>query len=52
MKLLVISVTEPTPQNRVSDAITHVTLNTISGVCSTLLTMYVLISANYPKHLV
>ena len=29
VKLLVISVTYNTPQNRVSDTITHVTLNTI-----------------------
>ena len=31
-KLLVISVAEDMPQYRVSDAITHVTLNTINGV--------------------
>ena len=32
MKLLVISVTEHIPQNRVIGPITHVTLNTINGV--------------------
>jgi hypothetical protein len=32
MKLLIISVTYNMPQNRVSDTITHVTLNDINGV--------------------
>ena len=32
MKLLIISVTWDTPQNRVSDTITHVALNTINGI--------------------
>ena len=31
-KLLIIDVTLHTPQNRVSDNITHVTLNTIIGI--------------------
>ena len=33
MKLLAISVTYYMPQNRVSDIITHVTLDTINGAC-------------------
>jgi hypothetical protein len=37
LKLLVISVTYHTPQNRVSDAIAHVTRITISGVVLSLL---------------
>ena len=32
VKLLIINVTSHTPQNRVSDTIMHVTLNTIHGV--------------------
>ena len=32
MKLLIISVTYDTPQNRVCDTIMHVILNTINGV--------------------
>ena len=32
VKLLVISVTYDIPQHRVSNTITHVTLNTINGV--------------------
>ena len=32
LELLNISVTKRTPQNRVSDTTTHVTLNTIKGV--------------------
>ena len=32
LKLLIISVTWHTPQNKVSDTITHVTLNTIKDV--------------------
>ena len=31
MKLLIINVTQNMPQNRVSDTITHVTLNTMNG---------------------
>jgi hypothetical protein len=34
IKLLVIIVTKHTPQNRVSDTMTHVTLKTINGVIS------------------
>ena len=32
MKLLISNVTSHTPQNRASDTITHVMLNTINGV--------------------
>ena len=32
VKLLIISVTEHTPQNRVSDIVPHVTLDTINDV--------------------
>ena len=32
MNLLIIGVTLHTPQNKVSDTSTHVTLNTINGV--------------------
>jgi hypothetical protein len=32
IKLLMISITKHTPQNRVSDNITHVTLNIINSV--------------------
>ena len=35
MKFLFISATQHTPQNRVSDTIMHVTLNTINGVIVT-----------------
>ena len=34
IKLLIVSVTSHTPQSRVSDTITHVTLNTINIVVS------------------
>jgi hypothetical protein len=34
MKLLNLSVTQHTPQNRISDTIMYVTLNTINGVRS------------------
>ena len=32
VKLLIINITKPTPQNRVSNTIMHVTLNTINVV--------------------
>ena len=32
VKSLIINITQDTPQNRISDTIMHVTLNTIYGV--------------------
>ena len=51
MMLLIINVTYHTPQSRVSDTITHVTLNSINGVvlgCVNFLALNVLVHPNLP----